>query len=63
MTENYTFVALVNILKLTALQILSLKAFIYIQEEWFGMSFFDIRILIFDIFKLFFNQMLILKYS
>jgi hypothetical protein len=36
MTENYTFVALVTILKLTALQILSLKAFIYIQEEWFG---------------------------
>jgi hypothetical protein len=32
MTENYTFVTLVNILKLTALQMLSLKAFIYIQE-------------------------------
>jgi hypothetical protein len=36
MTENYTFVALVTILKLTALQMLSLNAFIYIQEEWFA---------------------------
>ena len=35
MTENYTFVALVTILKLTALQMLSLNTFIYIQEEWF----------------------------
>ena len=35
MTENYTFVALVTILKLTALQMLSLNPFIHFQEEWF----------------------------
>ena len=35
MTENYTFVTLVIILKLTALQMLSLNPFIHFQEEWF----------------------------
>ena len=36
MTENYTVVALITILKLTALQMLSLNPFIHFQEEWFG---------------------------
>ena len=35
MTENYTFVTLVIILKLTALQMLSLNPFMHFQEEWF----------------------------
>ena len=35
MTENYSFVTLVIILKLIALQMLSLNPFMHFQEEWF----------------------------
>ena len=35
MTEKYTFVLLVTILKLTALQMISLNVLMHFQEEWF----------------------------